>query len=91
MNAYVKAVGEKAQKCKEMKKLLQGLEQEKILLSQTDDTLKKTKTNYDKMLKKLESDKGIGGFHDAAQMDEDMQGKNKQMNEQKERLLEEFS
>lgn len=47
MNAYVKTVAEKAQKCKEMRKLLQNLEQEKVLLSRTEDTLKKHKLEYD--------------------------------------------
>lgn len=67
MNAYVKTVGEKAQKCKEMRKLLTNLEQEKVLLSRTEETLKKTKLEYDKMLKKLERERGIEGFHDAEQ------------------------
>ena len=66
MNAYVKTVGEKAQKCKEMRKLLSNLESEKVLLSRTEETVKKNKLEYDKMLKKLEKERGIEGYHDAA-------------------------
>lgn len=59
-----------------MRKLLSNLEQEKVLLSRTEDTLKKSKLDYDKMLKKLEKERGIEGFHDAAQQNDDLQSKN---------------
>ncbi|KAL4499945.1 hypothetical protein ABPG72_015294 [Tetrahymena utriculariae] len=91
MNAYVKTVAEKAAKCKEMRKQLSNLEQEKILLSRTEEVLKKNKAEYDQMIKKIEKEKNVEGISQIIQDGEDLTEANNQMNNQKEKKLEEFS
>eukprot|EP00744_Colponema_vietnamica_P009485 GILI01013478.1.p1 GENE.GILI01013478.1~~GILI01013478.1.p1 ORF type:complete len:484 (-),score=209.06 GILI01013478.1:89-1456(-) len=88
---YATSLRGKTNTFKRMKAELAEFKSERIVLSRTETILKSRATNLDEYVKGLEKKKGVAGYEDTQSELEKVSATNTQLNEEKEKTLEEYS